>query len=178
MAVHRDHHKEHRDRTDRGDPVISPNEEVIDPVCGMRIATPAQLTQVHAGRTFAFCSPHCRERFRSEPERYAERAKENKNALHELASVGVGEAWHGHRVVVEGNCLNEVDQVTTATVENKHVWFDNMVVRGKSGNSETVDAVEITGAATVLLDVQVADPDNPPEGTECIALVAHAFDTA
>lgn len=93
-------------------------------------------------------------------------------------SVGVGEAWHGHRVVVEGNCLNEVDQVTSATVKNKHVWFDNMVVRGKSGNSETVDAVEITSAATVLLDVQVADPDNPPPGTECIALVAHVFDTA
>lgn len=87
-------------------------------------------------------------------------------------------AWHGHRVVVEGNCLNEVDQVVSATVKNKHVWFDNMVVRGNSGNLETVDAVEITSAATVLLDVHVADPDNPPEGTECIALVAHAFDTA
>lgn len=87
-------------------------------------------------------------------------------------------AWHGHRVVVEDGCLNEVDQVVSATVKNKHVWFDNMVVRGNSGNLETVDAVEITSAATVLLDVQVADPDNPPEGTECIALVAHVFDTA
>jgi hypothetical protein len=93
-------------------------------------------------------------------------------------SVGVGEAWHGHRVVVEGNCLNEVDQVTSATVKNKHVWFDNMVVRGKSGNLETVDVVEITSAATVLLQVMVADPDNPPEGTPCIALVDHVFDTA
>lgn len=93
-------------------------------------------------------------------------------------SVGVGEAWHGHRVVVEGNCLNEVDQVTSATVENKHVWFDNMVVRGNSGNPETVAIIEITGAATVLLQVMVADPDNPPEGTPCIALVDHTFDTA
>lgn len=93
-------------------------------------------------------------------------------------SVGVGEAWHGHRVVVEGNCLNEVDQVTSATVENKHVWFDNMVVRGNSGNPETVAIMEITGAATVLLQVMVADPDNPPEGTACIALVDHTLDTA
>jgi hypothetical protein len=93
-------------------------------------------------------------------------------------SVGVGATWHGHRVVVEGNCLNEVDQVTSATVENKHVWFDNMVVRGNSANPETVDIVEITSAATVLLQVMVADPDNPPEGTPCIALVVHAFDTA
>ncbi len=93
-------------------------------------------------------------------------------------SVGVGEAWHGHRVVVdEDGCLNEVDQVVSATVKNKHVWFDNMVVRGKSGNLETVNAVEITGAATVLLDVQVADPDNPGDAP-CIALVAHVFDTA
>lgn len=92
-------------------------------------------------------------------------------------SVGVGEAWHAHRVVVDGNCLNEVDHVNPATVKNKHVWFENMVVRGKSGNLETVDAVEIASAATVLLEVQVADPDDPGDA-ECIALVAHTFDTA
>ncbi|HEX6067347.1 MAG TPA: hypothetical protein VFZ05_00975, partial [Nitrososphaera sp.] len=87
-------------------------------------------------------------------------------------------AWHGHRVVVdEDGCLNEVDHVVSATVKNKHVWFDNMVVKGKSGNLEPVDAVEITGAATVLLDVQVADPDNPGDAP-CIALVARVFDTA
>jgi hypothetical protein len=91
---------------------------------------------------------------------------------------GEGESWHAHRVVVEGNCLNEVDQVNPATVHDKHVWFENMVIRGKSGNLETVDVAEVLGAATVELELQVEDPDNPPEGTECIALVTHVFDTA
>jgi hypothetical protein len=91
---------------------------------------------------------------------------------------GIGEAWHAHRVVVEGTCLNEVDHVNAATVKNNHVWFDNMVVRGSTGNSQTVDAVEITGAATVELHVLVDDPDNPPPGTECIAEVSAVYDTA
>jgi hypothetical protein len=92
--------------------------------------------------------------------------------------VGVGEAWHAHRVVVDGTCLNEVDHVNHATVKNKRVIFENMVVRGNTGNLETVDAVEITGAATVELHVLVDDPDNPPPGTECIAEVSAVFDTA
>lgn len=92
--------------------------------------------------------------------------------------VGVGEAWHAHRVVVDGTCLNEVDHVNHATVKNKRVIFENMVVRGNTGNLETVDAVEITGAATVELHVLVDDPDNPPPGTECIAEVSTIFDTA
>lgn len=92
---------------------------------------------------------------------------------------GLGEVWHAHRVVVdEFGCLNEIDHVNPATVKNKHVWFENMVVRGKSGNLETVDAIEILAAKTVLLEVLVADPDNPPEGTECIAIVDHVFDEA
>lgn len=52
------------------------------------------------------------------------------------------------------------------------------MVRGTSGNPETIDIVEIPGAATVLLEVRVVDPDNPPEGTPCIALVTHVFDSA
>lgn len=92
---------------------------------------------------------------------------------------GAGEAWHTHRVVVdEDGCLNEVDQVNAATVKNKHVWFENMVVRGNSGNAETVDVAEVVGAATVELELQVEDPDNPPAGTECIAIVTHVFDEA
>lgn len=91
---------------------------------------------------------------------------------------GLGEAWHAHRVIVEGTCLNEVDHSNPATVKNNHVWFDNMVVRGNTDNPETVGVAEVTGALTVELHVLVDDPDNPPPGTECIAEVSAVYDTA
>ncbi len=43
-----------------------------DPVCGMRVDpnAPRGGTYVHAGRTYYFCNPRCREKFRAEPARY------------------------------------------------------------------------------------------------------------
>ena len=52
-------------------PVIQSGGEK-DPVCGMAVdpATAAGTYQ-HAGRRYFFCSPHCAEKFRAEPTRYA-----------------------------------------------------------------------------------------------------------
>lgn len=88
-----------------------------------------------------------------------------------------GEEWHAHRVVVVDGCVNEVDEVNHATVEDNRATFENMVVRGNSGNLETVDAVEIVSALTVELHVLVDDPDNPGDAP-CIAEVSWLFDTA
>jgi Cu+-exporting ATPase len=43
-----------------------------DPVCGMQVnpAAPKGGAHEHAGRTYYFCNPRCREKFRTEPERY------------------------------------------------------------------------------------------------------------
>src|SRR5215470_16581911 len=43
-----------------------------DPVCGMKVdpAHPRGGTHTHAGKTYGFCSPRCRERFAADPERY------------------------------------------------------------------------------------------------------------
>ena len=43
-----------------------------DPVCGMRVdpAHPKGGTHVHAGKTYGFCNPRCRERFAADPDRY------------------------------------------------------------------------------------------------------------
>jgi hypothetical protein len=97
-----------------------------------------------------------------------------------------GEEWHAHRVHLGDNpntidveplgCVNEVDQVNHATVEDKRVWFENMVVRGDSGDLETVDVVGITSALTVELHVLVDDPDNPGDAP-CIAEVSWVFDS-
>ncbi|MCW3065479.1 MAG: hypothetical protein JWN32_2651 [Solirubrobacterales bacterium] len=43
---------------------------VTDPVCGMRVDRAKALTHEHGGRTYAFCSEHCRHAFAAEPERY------------------------------------------------------------------------------------------------------------
>src|SRR5262245_25402130 len=42
-----------------------------DPVCGMVVEQhQAAGTEVYNGRTYAFCSHHCLEKFRSDPEQY------------------------------------------------------------------------------------------------------------
>lgn len=47
-------------------------EGVADPVCGMTV-DPARAAARHErdGRTYYFCSPHCLEEFRKEPQKYA-----------------------------------------------------------------------------------------------------------
>jgi uncharacterized protein len=42
-----------------------------DPVCGMRIDRAKALGVEHGGRTYGFCSAHCRDRFEADPQRYA-----------------------------------------------------------------------------------------------------------
>jgi len=44
----------------------------IDPVCGMQVETVhAPASAVHDGRTYSFCSDHCRQRFDADPARFA-----------------------------------------------------------------------------------------------------------
>ena len=43
----------------------------VDPVCGMTVlASPASLSAEHAGRTWYFCAPGCRDAFLADPGRY------------------------------------------------------------------------------------------------------------
>jgi len=96
--------------------------------------------------------------------------------------------WHAHRVVlgdstktpntVEGSdCLNEVDHVTHAMTDGNRMIFEDMKVMSNKGELESVKAKAILGAQTVLLEVQVADPDNPGDAP-CVAKVVHVFDSA
>jgi hypothetical protein len=41
-----------------------------DPVCGMKVDRAKALRAQHAGRTFFFCSEHCRHEFKADPDRY------------------------------------------------------------------------------------------------------------
>jgi uncharacterized membrane protein YraQ (UPF0718 family)/YHS domain-containing protein len=44
---------------------------VPDPVCGMKVDRSKALSRTLSGRTYFFCSEHCRASFQAEPERYA-----------------------------------------------------------------------------------------------------------
>jgi uncharacterized membrane protein YraQ (UPF0718 family)/YHS domain-containing protein len=41
-----------------------------DPVCGMKVDRSKALTAEHAGRTYYFCSEHCRSQFQADPDGY------------------------------------------------------------------------------------------------------------
>jgi hypothetical protein len=101
---------------------------------------------------------------------------------HEIqhGDTGTGAEWHAHRVhltdnpatpEVDATCVNEVDEVTDATMKRGFAIFEDM--KGKD-----IKAKKILSAATVRLQLQVDDPDNPPPGTACIALVVEVYDTA
>jgi hypothetical protein len=97
-------------------------------------------------------------------------------------------AWHAHKVHLTDNplteekdatCLNEVDHITHAMMDDDRAIFENMKSKTKNG-IEGIEAKRITSAATVLLELQVDDPDEPrdPEVTPCIAIVTHVYDNA
>jgi hypothetical protein len=61
--------------------------------------------------------------------------------------------------------------------DGNRMIFEDMKVQSNSGEVESVKAKAILSAATVLLEVQVEDPDNPGDAP-CVAKVVHVFDTA
>ena len=52
---------------------VDSKHEIEDPVCGMKTDSPeAYVSYEHEGRTFYFCSDSCLEKFKSEPDKYAD----------------------------------------------------------------------------------------------------------
>jgi uncharacterized protein len=58
-----------------------------DPVCGMRVDRSKALRMVHAGRTYFFCSEHCRAQFEADPDGYTGRGP---------AAAGAHATGHAH----------------------------------------------------------------------------------
>jgi YHS domain-containing protein len=56
------------------DPKIE--KAVTDPVCGMRVTQDdAEATTEYKGKTYYFCSVGCKDRFKTNPKQYENRAK-------------------------------------------------------------------------------------------------------
>jgi Cu+-exporting ATPase len=71
---HQHEHHDHEHHTHNADsaPGAATDTRVTDPVCGMRVepATARGGHHEHAGKTYYFCNPRCRERFIADPEKY------------------------------------------------------------------------------------------------------------
>ncbi len=48
----------------------SRESKAIDPVCGMHASN--DITAVYEGKTYVFCSEHCKQEFEKDPKTYAE----------------------------------------------------------------------------------------------------------
>lgn len=46
------------------------HEAAKDPVCGMNVDPKSAVRHEHGGKTYYFCSAHCKEKFRTEPQKY------------------------------------------------------------------------------------------------------------
>ena len=57
--------------------------QVVDPVCGMRINRSEAVTEEHRGQVYYFCADRCRRRFREEPHRFRERPVEDQHRSHQ-----------------------------------------------------------------------------------------------
>ena len=63
--------------------------KAIDLVCGMTVDTEkAAATHEHAGKTYYFCCQHCREKFRTVPEKYLSAAPATRHARPQFFEIG------------------------------------------------------------------------------------------
>ena len=73
-------------------PQVESPELVADPVCGMTVDPAAgSLSFEHDGRTYYFCSEHCRERFRHDPAAFLTTAAEKSSPLPPASTAPEGE---------------------------------------------------------------------------------------
>ena len=62
-------------------------EELHDPVCGMKVSQDSQFSAQHANQNYHFCSAKCQAKFAAEPERYlTEKSANTTSGLGEQAS--------------------------------------------------------------------------------------------
>jgi len=63
--------------------------KVTDPVCGMSVESEkAAATETYQGRSYYFCSPGCRNSFKTDPGKFAAKAAQS--------GAGAGDGGHQH----------------------------------------------------------------------------------
>ena len=54
----------------------------IDPVCGMEVKLPSDISLRDNGQTYSFCSLECKNRFESEPDKYLAKKNDDNYRSH------------------------------------------------------------------------------------------------
>ncbi len=76
-------------------PLATEPAQAIDPVCGMTVdPATAAGSFAHAGTTYYFCSRHCLEKFKAEPEKYLRGAAAESCCDHSAAAGRAGHEVH------------------------------------------------------------------------------------
>jgi Cu+-exporting ATPase len=75
----------------RGQPVPKGAEPLRDPVCGMQVKPDSPHRAEHEGVEYSFCSRHCLEKFRADPERFLAGSGSGGTAPAASAGAGVAE---------------------------------------------------------------------------------------
>ncbi len=61
----------------------------IDPVCGMEVGEETEFKVEHMGKTYYFCSPHCKAQFEANPEKYVKgEGMKHKHGHHRMGGCG------------------------------------------------------------------------------------------
>jgi YHS domain-containing protein/uncharacterized membrane protein YraQ (UPF0718 family) len=90
----------------------------IDPVCSMQVRTAdAPATSVHAGRTFYFCSDHCRDKFDADPDSYTGSTPSTSPGGHPIADTATA------RDPVCGMSVDPASAAAHRVYEGVDVWF-------------------------------------------------------
>jgi P-type Cu+ transporter len=97
MAAEHHHHPAPAETDLQAKATEGPKDLVTDPVCGMRIDphTARGGSHQHAGQTYYFCNPRCREKFAAEPARFLKPASSAPTAKAPAAAPPTGSEGHG-----------------------------------------------------------------------------------
>ena len=83
-------HAGHEHGTSARGAAVADTKTAIDPVCGMRVdPATARHRSEHAGATYFFCNPRCKDKFDADPARYLQPAEATAPA----ASAPAGTIW-------------------------------------------------------------------------------------
>lgn len=82
-----------------------------DPVCGMTVEQPADLTVERDGRLFPFCSEACRRKFLDRPEKYIEAGKRGEDESSSEGEESDGKSGEGVKQREEGRGASWKDYI-------------------------------------------------------------------
>jgi len=90
-TIKNNHKQHHKCCAHSADPPHATTEEFVDPICGMKTKDASEfISYEHKGKKFYFCSAHCLEKFKQDPDHYVNGSHHSKSEVphHDQVSDG------------------------------------------------------------------------------------------